>query len=168
MGKATPQTGAGTGREQSPGRHPERDDAPVRRRYGVFYPTHHIVAVLPDETVARAAADALERAGWAPSDIHRYSGTQVLAERRHFLEHRTVTDRLAELVSTVVADEREARDEYLEAATRGAHFLLVHIASADRVDRARIILAGHDAWEMRYYGDSAVTDLPSQRRAARE
>jgi hypothetical protein len=158
MGKATSQTGTA----HSPGRDPDTGDAPIRRRFGVFYPAHHIVAVLPNETVARAAAGALERAGWAPSDIHRYSGTEVMAERRHFLEHRTVTDRLAELVSTVVADEREARDDYLEAATRGAHFLLVHIASADRVHLARIILAGHEAWEMRYYGDSAVTDLPSK------
>jgi len=145
------------------GRGPDAEDAAIRRRFGVFYPTHHTVAVLPDGTAARAAEDALERAGWAPSDVHRYSGAQVMEERRHFLEHRTVSDRLAALVSTVVADEREARDEYLDAAARGAHFLLVHTVSQEGVQRARIILDGHGAWGMRYYGDSVVTDLPSDR-----
>jgi hypothetical protein len=72
-----------------------------------------------------------------------------------------VINRLGELVSSVVAGEREARDEYLEGAARGAHFLLISTPTAEQVLRAKAILAGHDAWGMRHYGDAVVTDLPS-------
>jgi hypothetical protein len=158
-----PRNGTGAGRR--PGEGPGADDTAVERRFGVFYPTHHVVALLPDAARARAAAEALERAGWAPPDVHRSSGAQAIEGRRRFLEHRTVIDRLGELVSSVVADEREARDEYLEAAARGAHFLLISTPTAEQVRRAQAILAGHDAWGMRHYGDAVVTDLPSAGRA---
>jgi hypothetical protein len=143
------------------GHSPGPNTDPITRRFGVFYPVHHVVAVVPDDPTARAAVEALERGGWPPSHIYHYGGEEVLERRRQFLEHRTVTDRLAELVSTVVADEREARDEYLEAAAQGAHFLIVSTPSAEQVQRAHVILAGHGAWGMRHYGDAVVTDLPS-------
>jgi hypothetical protein len=139
---------------------------PVARHFGVYYPTHHVVAVLRDDLAARAATDALQRAGWSGPDIHHYTGEQVLEGRRQYLEQRSLTQRLGALVSTVVADEREARDEYLEAATRGYHFLVVYAPSAEQVHRAHVILAGHDAWAMRHYGDSVMTDLPVARREA--
>jgi hypothetical protein len=158
------ETTEATGAARYPGERGGEDAPAVARRYGVFYPTHHVVAALPDEAHARAAAAALARAGWAPGDVHHYSAEQVLEERRRFLERRSVTDRLSELVSSIIADEREARDEYLEAAARGAHFLLVRAPSAEQVQRTRLILTGYDAWEMRHYGDSVVTDLPPLNR----
>jgi hypothetical protein len=139
---------------------------PTARRYGVYYPTHHVVAVLRDEPAALAAVDALRRAGWAEPDVHHYSAEQVLEARRQYLEHRSLSQRLGVLVSSVVADEREARDEYLEAAARGAHFLVVYAPSAEGVHTAHLVLAGHGAWAMRHYGPSVMTDLPDARRLA--
>src|SRR5829696_6361485 len=103
--------------------------APPTRHFGVYYPTDHVVAVLRDDDVARAAVDELRQAGWTEPEIQHYSGEQVLEGRRQFLAQRSLAQRLGVLVSAVVADEREARDEYLEAAARDAHFLVVYAPS---------------------------------------
>jgi hypothetical protein len=68
-----------------------------------------------------------------------------------------VAQRLGELVG---ADEREARDEYLEDAARGAHFLVVYTPTAEQVERARSVLSGHGAWSIRHYGEAVMTELP--------
>jgi hypothetical protein len=141
---------------------------PTARRFGIYYPTHHVVAVLRDEVAAREAVDALRRAGWAESDVHPYSAEQALEERTQFLEHRGLKQRMGALLSSAVADEREARDEYLEAAARGSHFLVVYTPTAEQVRRAHVILADHDATAMRHYGDSVMTDLPDARRMANQ
>jgi hypothetical protein len=130
----------------------------VARHFGIYYPTHHVVAALRDAGTAQAADEALRRAGWSPSELRRYSGEEVLEERRRFLQERSLAQRLAEPVG---ADEREARDEYLEDAARGAHFLVVYAPTAERVERARIVLAGHGAWSIRHYREAIMTELPA-------
>jgi hypothetical protein len=150
--------GAQEGGESGAGGHAGSGPDPRTRHFGIFYPTHHVVASLRDAATAQAAEDELHRAGWSPAELHHSTGEEVLEERRRFLQERSLAQRLGELVG---ADEREARDEYLEDATRGAHFLAVYAPTAERVERARTVLSGHGAWSIRHYGERVMTDLPA-------
>ena len=47
------ETTEATGAARYPGERGGEDAPAVARRYGVFYPTHHVVAALPDEAHAR-------------------------------------------------------------------------------------------------------------------
>jgi hypothetical protein len=127
-----------------------------RFRFGVFNPTHFIIAVIDDAAQAEAAAGALRESGFAPDDVRVITGEQVLDNER---AHDDSKGMLARLASLFPAEEQEAVSAYVARAERGAFFLAVRAPEQDQRSTARGILAAHGGHMMRYYGENTVADL---------
>lgn len=129
---------------------------PIATALGTYYPRHYIVAVIHDPVTASKARDELKTAGFAESNVELCPGEDFVKNWDDYLAHR---GRLARAADLFPAEEHDAVEEYLEEARRGSSFVMVHTPEHDGRDRARDILHGFGAHDMRYYGDRTITDL---------
>jgi hypothetical protein len=131
--------------------------------FGVFYPTGDIIAVFDDRAEAEQAVEALRAAGIPASDIDLASGAQVLDYDRAFKQRQNPLGRLARTVSFLFSDDARYEQQYAEAARAGRQFLVVHAPQPEVAERARPILAKHQARFARYYQRGAIEDLVQPR-----
>lgn len=125
-------------------------------RFGVFNPTHFIIAVLDDEARAERTEAALQDAGFAPHDVRFVPGREVLSVELTYKHTKGV---LAKLAGLFPAEEQAAVNEYVAEAERGAFFLAVRAPERGQRTTARGVLKTHGARAMRYYGENTITDL---------
>ena len=124
--------------------------------FGTFYPMHDLLAVIDDRATAERAVQALQEAGVPDGDIDLLDGPWF-AEAMHSIErHGGVGARLAALLQT---DERRLVERYVADAEQGHCIVVVHAPQPEDVERARRVLAAHDAYGMRHYGRWVITDL---------
>lgn len=129
--------------------------APVFR-WGSFYPTHCVVAVVAQAERAERAVVALSDAGFAAEDITSVAGRDAIANDKAFMDGRNVVQRAQGLFPS---EEDAIVQEYLREAERGSGFVVVRAPEREQRARAHRILKDHGGMGMRYYGDNAITDL---------
>jgi hypothetical protein len=109
-------------------------DAGMTNMRGVFYPTGHMVLMLPTESDARRACALLRGDGVAESDL-------CLARPQEF--ERQISDAIDEyddLVLPSVGTELETARRFRHLAHQGHHALLVHATAAMSSERVVALL----------------------------
>lgn len=125
-------------------------------RWGSFYPTHCIVAVVPErERADRAVAELLE-AGFAADDVTSVTGEEARANDQTYMDNRNLLERAQGMFPS---EEEAIVRTYLAEAERGAGFVVVRAPERGRREDAHRILKANGGDTMRYYGDNAITDL---------
>lgn len=123
---------------------------------GVFYPTHHLVAVFPDQETAQQVAAKLGSAGFAVSDVIAVGGKDVIELEE---QHTGVGGFLMQALSRFFATEQVYTDHDLEHARHGAGFLAVHCRDEKAKDKAWEIVKAGDPLDARYYARGGVEHL---------
>ena len=129
---------------------------PLATALGTYYPRHYVVAAIDDPARASQALAALREAGFDDAAAELCPGPQFVKNWQDFLAHRSLRERVEGLFP---AEERQAVEEYLAEAERGASFVTVHAPERERRERARELLKANGGHAMRYYGDNTITDL---------
>jgi regulator of RNase E activity RraA len=83
----------------------------------------------------------------------------VVEFERDLQERKTLAGRVTTFISFLTSDEGTYQQEYVDAATKGHHILVVHAPGRGVIEQARDILAAHHAHSARHYGSLAVEDL---------
>ena len=118
-------------------------------------PEGYLVVILADPDEAQRAETALTRRGFAPGDIKRYTGEQILKSDDLLMGHRTALDKAA----GVVADDVEGRNLYLEYGREGRCAMWVRLPDENNVPKALRVLADFDYLHARYYGHGEQHDF---------
>ena len=129
---------------------------PLATALGTYYPRHYVVAVVDDPSRAAGALAALKDAGFDDAAAEICPGAEYLKNYRDFVEGRNLFERL---VGGFPSDERDAVEEYVAEAERGASFVTVHAVERAKRDQATELLKEHGGHAMRYYGENTITEI---------
>lgn len=109
---------------------------------GTCYPAHHVSAALADRSLAEAAAEALQRAGFA--DVDLFHGQTAYIAIRDLGRHANPLQRAWRRVRDI-GQEGEVHRQYLATLREGGSYLIVYAGTLDQAARARAILAANGA-----------------------
>jgi len=130
----------------------------MKATFGIWYPTHCVVAVLDDATEAGVITDALYALGLATDDVRFFLAKEVIAlDAGTHARVGTVGRILANV--TALTDEGLAEHEYVRQANEGHNVFVIKCADQLMVDGVRDLLRTHAAHDIRYYGDFVIEDL---------
>jgi hypothetical protein len=130
-------------------------------KLGVFYPTHHLIAVFRNLTGAEAALQKLLQAGFLPSDVIAANGKSVL----EFDEEETsLAGFLMQAISRFFATEQVFADQDLKDARHGAGFLAVRCPTDDSKNAAWSVIQRESPLDARYYSAVAIEHLAGDSR----
>jgi hypothetical protein len=125
-------------------------------KLGVFYPTHHLIAVFRDPRGAEASVRKLWDAGFAEEDAIAADGKAVL----EFVDAETdLASLLMRPISRFFTTEQSFADHDLKDARQGAGFLVVHCATDDLKDTAWAIIELGEPLDARYYSAMGIEHL---------
>jgi len=119
---------------------------------GQFYPTGHIVMMLPDANAAQAAARALVDAGIAEDDISLITPEAMMSQIV-----RTVGSSDMPLPSA--GTEADTVRRYAQYASQGHHGLLVKAPDNEDSERVMAALRGHPVTHAQKYRMLVIEDL---------
>ena len=126
------------------------------KKLGVFYPTHHLIAVFRNPAAAKVAAQKLLNAGFAPSDVITADGKAVL----EFDEADTdLADFVMRAISRFFATEQVFADRDLEDAQKGAGFLAVRCPTDELKTTAWTLIEPEAPLDARYYSAVGIEHL---------
>ena len=115
-------------------------------RYGTFYPTHYLIAIVTDQAQADHTTAALQHAGFAEVDV--FTSQEMLDRYQARMDSRTLPQRVGALFSS---DEKLFQQDYLEQMRAGKLMLTVHVSDATQVRQVQHVLAEQQVSMMRYY-----------------
>ena len=125
-------------------------------RLGVFYPTHHLIAVFRNPAGSESALHKLLNAGFAPSDAITADGKAVL----EFDEAEThLAGFVMQAISRFFATEQVFTDHDLEDTRQGAGFLAVRCPTDDLKNAAWDLIQPEDPLDARYYSPIGIEHL---------
>ncbi|MAA76181.1 MAG: hypothetical protein CMN28_15935 [Salinisphaeraceae bacterium] len=127
--------------------------------FGIFYPTHHVVAVLPDDDAAQRGAQALEAANVPQAEISRMKADAVARDIEEKEADKGWMDQLKEAMSIGVGTEGQFWQQDLDMAREGAGFLVIRCDSDERADTIKQTLAEEKPRSLRYYQRLAIQNL---------
>lgn len=119
--------------------------------FGVFYPTHYIVAGYPSMRAAHAAELAFTESGVEAEDVRATAGDFVV---NRLEAHRSASlwlQRAGKRSTEFASIETKCLDDDTELARHGGAFLFVFAPDDRRVDHARALFVQHrPAYARRY------------------
>lgn len=130
-----------------------------------WHTEHYLAAVIDDLAEAEQAVQDLEQAGWKPEDVRLFRGKPAVQKIDKIEEHHTLPERLAAAVRSMSSEEGPISESYEAEAEQGHQILAVYAPGHEQVERARQILARHQAHALEYFGSWVITDLPEQEDA---
>ena len=130
-------------------------------KLGVFYPTHHLIAVFPDLVAAETTLHKLLKAGFAPSDTIAADGKTVLESDE---EETDLAEFVMRAISRFFSTEQVFRDHDLEDARQGAGFLAVRCPTDELKDAAWNLIAPESPLDARYCGVGGIEHLAGDLR----
>jgi hypothetical protein len=119
---------------------------------GQFYPTGHVIVMLPSMEGARQALKALTDAGLAEDDISLLTPEVIQSE-----VVRTVGN--ADIPLPSAGTEADTVRRFSEYASQGHHALLIHSPKGDHGDRIMDALKGHEISYAQKYRALIIEDL---------
>ncbi len=133
----------------------ERDE-PLTTHWGTLYPKDHVVAVVTDQETVATARAGLEKAGWARDEVETLSGPAFLEQHAAMEEQQNVVERMGAMFAS---DERLLRDQYVDEAKRGRHFLFIRAETSERAHRAVEVIEPLRPTAVHHFGEHAMTEL---------
>ncbi len=124
--------------------------------FGVLYPMHHFLALLPDQAAAAAAAKELMAAGFPESDVVEFPPEEFVNLVEAHRENKGLWTHFLESLSRVVGTEATYIDLDLALARGGAAALAVHAEEESAKQRALEILTRWNPLAMRYYAHLSI------------
>ena len=124
---------------------------------GTCYPTNHVGAVIDNRADAEAAAEALQRAGFA--DVHQFHGAEAFVAIQAASRHENALVRTWRRVREF-SDEGEVQKIFLSALYRGGSVLITYAATDQHAQQVSDILSRHHAHDVWYLGALTVEHLP--------
>ncbi len=103
-------------------------------KFGVFYPTKHVVAVFPSIKDAEAAASALSMAGFQLWEVIAVPGIEVQRFLKEIREHHTLWSALMMEFSRIIDTEANLVDDYARWARLGAGFLIARSGTVEEAE----------------------------------
>jgi hypothetical protein len=119
---------------------------------GVFYPTGHVVIMLPDENAAHEACRALTHASIAGEEISLLSPEVIMDDIA-----RTVGN--ADMPLPSPGTEADTVRQLTHLAAQGQWGLLVHAPHAKDSDKVMAALKGHPVTYAQKYRQLVIEDL---------
>jgi hypothetical protein len=124
-------------------------------KFGVFYPTHHLLAVFQTPAHAAQTVEKLWAAGFAKTDAVAADGAEVLA----LGEGHGLASYVMQSMSRFFSTEQKFTDDSLEHARNGAGFLAVRCPTDDVKNSAWAIVKTENPLDARYYTLSGIEHL---------
>jgi len=103
-------------------------------KFGVFYPTKHVVAVFHSFKEAEAAASALSMAGFQLWEVIAVPGVEVRRFLEELREHHTLWSALMMELSRIIDTEACLVDDYARWARLGAGFLIARSGTVEEAE----------------------------------
>ena len=127
--------------------------------FGSFYPKHYVLAIFDTDDEARRAGTALSAAGFAADDVIVASGADVVAHEQQAKAEQSVFAKLGEQWSKLYTDESDVAHKLMDAARKGAAFVLAYAPEDDQTQRATAVLKPMHPPILRKYDALTVSDL---------
>ena len=132
------------------------------KQFGVFYPTHYLLAVYPNPADADSAQAKLRQAGRAEDDVISVSGEEVVKfADDHFLRDG-LWGMLMTQLSRMIGTEAAYADKDLAAAKEGAAFVGVYCPTDDFMAEAWKSLEPTHPLVARYYTLGGIEHLAGE------
>ncbi len=129
---------------------------------GEWHTENYLAAVIDDLADAERATAELQQAGWAPTDVRLFRGKPTAQKIDTIAEHRSAPTRIAAAVRGASSEEGPISELYEQEAEQGHQIVAVYADNEEQMERARQILAAHQAHAIEYFGSWTITDLPAQ------
>ncbi|MEQ6436404.1 hypothetical protein V8Z74_15425 [Comamonas sp. w2-DMI] len=139
-------------------------DTSKHHAYGVFKPVGHMVISFANASLADKGYEVLEKLHFGPSDIHRYTDREMLAQIDADLAKASPVASVGQELNLIKA--------HRALAERGYHWLVVRVGSDDHARQAAAALRTTGAERAQLYGRFIIeeliahpTDLPQVRES---
>lgn len=126
---------------------------------GIFYPTHYILAALPDYETAVRAEQAMRSYGLPEDQTLALDGGEMVRFLEEFRREEGVKGRVMTGVSRLLGDDATFVDDDMERAKQGAGFLFVYCATSEEAQRLKTALTAFEPKAMRWYMNEGIQDL---------
>jgi hypothetical protein len=130
--------------------------------FGVFYPKNHLLAIFPNLTDAKRAAQELNNSGRGDQEVICVSGEEVV----EFAEEHSLKDGLAAALMTQLSrmfgTEALYADKDLADAKKGAAFVAVHCPTREGKTAVWKIIEPMRPSVARYYSFGGIEHLAGE------
>lgn len=124
--------------------------------FGVLYPMHYLLAMVPSGEAATAAGEELVKAGFPQQDVVEFSPEVFVQLVEAHRENKGLWNNFLETLSRTIGTEAAYVDLDLDLARNGAGAVAVRAEDDDSRARARDILMRSKPLAMRYYAQFAI------------
>lgn len=124
--------------------------------FGVLYPTHYLMALVPTGEAAAAAATALWEAGFAAEDVVAFPPEVFVSLVEAHRENKGLWNHFMESLSRIAGTEAAYIDLDLELGRNGAGAVAVRAEDEAAKAKARAILRRSKPLAMRYYAHLSI------------
>lgn len=129
---------------------------------GVFYPSHHIVAVFPDRSSARDAERALQKTGLRPDQAIAVGAGEVKEFAAEHAARNGLFGLLMSKISDAIGTEQTYHEHDLDSVAEGAGFVAVRCPSEEVKQRVWDVLRGLHPLNARYYAPGGIEHLTGE------
>ncbi|BDC53041.1 hypothetical protein F183_A53560 [Bryobacterales bacterium F-183] len=129
---------------------------------GVFYPSHHIVAVFPDRNSAQEAEQALQKTGVGPDQAISVGAGEVKEFAAEHVERNGLFGLLMSKISDAIGTEQTYQNYDLDSAGDGAGFVAVRCPTEESKKRIWDVLRGMHPLNARYYAPGGIEHLTGE------
>jgi hypothetical protein len=127
--------------------------------FGVLYPMHHFLALVPNEAAAVGAAQELMAAGFPEGDVVEFAPEVFVNLVEAHRENKGLWNHFLESLSRMAGTEAAYIDLDLALARGGAAALAVHAEDEASKEQALAILKRWNPLAMRYYAHLSIEVL---------
>lgn len=132
---------------------------------GGWHKDHYLAAVIDELPEAEQAVRDLKQAGWRAEDVKLVQGKPAAQHINQIEEQRPASTTIPAAVRGATSEEGPISKNYEAEAEQGHQILAVYAEGDTQVERARQILARHQAHALEYFGSWVITDLPEPEQA---
>jgi hypothetical protein len=158
--------------ESAVARHRQQVEPPASRlstffkgadtEFGVFYPTHYLLAVFANLAEANHAKEELNHAGRVDEDVISVSGEEVAQFAEEHLLKDGLWGMLMTELSRIFGTEASYTEKDLAAAKKGAAFVAVHCPVERLKTEAWKFLESRHPLVARYYSFGGIEHLAGE------
>src|ERR1041385_4067427 len=123
--------------------------------FGVFYPTHCIIAILPSLRDAVAVGAMLVDCGLDKHDVLVARGSQIV----RFFSHPSTLGAVMAPISRLFGTEQQMVDRSLELARKDAGFVAIHVAHEQDAHKIGALLLPFEPLNAWFYEASGIQSL---------